>query len=112
MHTNLTGSLSQCLQRQGLAGGGYQLEHTCSLMLEEDKATTTGACVLALAGATPSNCGSRGWFVGREAVMAAPPFAHHLTMLLCFYGALGFFQGYSQLLSSSFLSPQVVSSQT
>ena len=43
--------------------------------------------------------------------MAAPPLAHHSTMMPCPYGILGFFQKLSQLRSSLFLFLQAVFSQ-
>ena len=59
----------------------------------------------ALAGAFPSAWGGRGWCVGREAAMAAPPFTRHSTMVLRFSGGLGFLQEHSCLHSSSLLFP-------
>ena len=63
-----------------------------------------------MAGAFPSTWAGRGWHVGREAAMAAPPPAHHSIMMPCFYGSPGFFHKHSRLQISSLLSPHAVSS--
>ena len=49
-----------------------------------------GVRELALAGALPNTQGGRDLLVGREAAIAAPPLAHHSTIVLFFYGGRGF----------------------
>ena len=59
-------------------------------------------------GALLSAHGCRGWYVRGEAVMAAPPFAHHSTMALCLCGGPGFLHEHSWLWSSLLPSPLAV----
>ena len=66
-----------------------------------------GAKEPALMGALPSAPGGRGWHMGREGAIAAPPPKHHLTTTLCFYGRPGFLHRHSQLRISSLPSPQL-----
>ena len=62
------------------------------------------------AAALPSTQGFRGWHIGREASMAAPPLAHHSTMAFHFYDSPGFLHKHSQLWSFSLPSSQALSS--
>ena len=62
-------------------------------------------------GALPSAQGCRGRHMGREAVMAALPLAHHSTVVLHFCGSPGFSHNHSCLWISSLPSPHAVSSQ-
>ena len=57
----------------------------------------------------PVEAGACSW---RERLQwRAPPFVHHSTMALCFYGCQGFLHKHFQLQGSSLLSPEAVSSQ-
>ena len=57
----------------------------------------------------PVEAGACSW---RERLQwRAPPFVHHSTMALCFYGCQGFLHKHFQLQTSSLLSPQAISSQ-
>ena len=49
--------------------------------------------------------------MGKEAAMAAPPFVHHSTAALHFYGSPGFLHTHSRLWISSLPSPQAMPSQ-
>lgn len=71
-----------------------------------------GTHVLALGGALHSAHGGRGWHIRREAAVVAPPLAHHSTIVFPLCGGLGFLHEHSCLHSSSFPTPQAVSSQS
>lgn len=62
--------------------------------------------------APPSACmGWSGW-MGMGIKMTAPPVAHDLAVVPCFYGVLAFFCRLSQLLNSFFLSIQALFTTT
>ena len=71
-----------------------------------------GTHVLSLGGALRSAHGGRGWHIRREAAVLAPPPAHHSTIVFPLCGGLGFLHEHSCLHSSSFPTPQAVSSQS
>ena len=77
---------------------------------ERGREVMVGAQELALTGALPSARGGTGLCMRREAAMAALPFVHHSTMVLCCYGSLHFLHKHSWLQSSSLPAPQAVSS--
>ena len=122
-------------QVRGGKSSGW-LRHTCSLRPGRDKAATTGmhsftplgspfsACgsrgreevatdwgTLTLVGVSPSARRGRGWRVGKESVMAAPPLVHHSTMVTHFQGRPHFLQEHSQPQSPSLPSRQAISMQ-
>lgn len=71
-----------------------------------------GTHVLAQGEALCSDCGDRGWHIRREAAVVAPPPAHHSTIVLPLCGSLGFLHEHSCLHSSSFPTPQAISSRS